>query len=327
MDAAASLVNANAAVKPHPAANPVRAEIIGFDSGWGCGDFGCEDGPSALAVDTILHALSLQDIEAEWRGALGLKFLGAHAELTTKEKTLPVVLQSLRRLSRHVQDSVVRGSIPVVIGGDHSSAIGTWSGVVAGCGAHRNFGLIWLDAHLDAHTYATSNQGKWGGWWHGQPVTALTGHGLPAFLNIGGGAQKISPQHLSLIGIHSFEPAEAEYVQKHNIRVYYLDEVKKRGFKAVFDESLARATTGTAGFGLTVDLDSFCAKDAPGVGTAEGDGLVADEVLPILKSIAHHPDFKALEIAEFNPHKDVNGITARLIERLLSSIFSAMRSI
>jgi arginase len=300
----------------------MRAEIIGFDSGWGCRDWRCEDGPHALPADLILQSLNRADVSAKWRGPMGLKNLARHADMNTKEKSLPVVMEGLRRLSGLTRNAVEQGHIPVVIGGDHSSAVGTWSGAITGANAANAFGLIWLDAHLDAHTYATSGEGKWGGWWHGQPVAALTGHGIPEFVNMAAPGRKISPKHMSMIGIHSFEPAEKAYVERHGIRVYYLDEVKKRGFETVFAEALARASAGTKGFGLTVDIDCFHAEDAPGVGTPEGDGMRAAEVLPIIKSLARKPGFKALEIAEFNPHNDPDGRTARLVQKLIESTFA-----
>jgi arginase len=300
----------------------LHVEIIGYDSGWGCRNYKCEDGPDGVAADAILHALRQNDIPADWRGALGLKFLGNHEELTGKEDTLPQVLEGLRRLAQRVSAAVRGGHVPIVIGGDHASAIGTWSGTVAGSDSFEQFGLVWLDAHLDAHTYETSYQGKWGGWWHGQPVTALTGNGLPAFTSLCGARRKISPAHLSIIGPHSFEPAEEAYARENGIRVYYLDEVERRGFKAVFDEALTRATDGTKGFGLSIDLDAFRPEDAPGVGTAEDKGLVAAEVLPIIKNIGHNSLFRALEIAEFNPHNDIGGKTRDLVTLLVESIFS-----
>ena len=150
----------------------LKAEIIGYDSGWGCRDYQCEDGPHTLPADRMLHKLRHLGVDAKWRGPLGLKHLGSHQELNTKEKTLPLVVEGLRRLFNHTKYAIENNSIPIVIGGDHSSAIGTWSGAVSALKAHQNFGLIWLDAHLDAHTNETSYQGKWGGWWHGQPVRA-----------------------------------------------------------------------------------------------------------------------------------------------------------
>jgi len=304
-------------------ASPVSTlEVIGYDSGWGCANFGCEDGPRKVSAHNIIHLLGRLGLKTKWRGPLGLKFLGNHAELTTKEATYSLTLAGVRRLANTVKHAIEAGNTPVVIGGDHSSAIGTWSGAVAATKSFGNFGLIWIDAHLDAHTYETSHQGKWGGWWHGQPVTALTGFGKIDFTSVGGNAKKLSPRHISIIGPHSFEPAEAEFVKKHGIRVYFLDEVRQRGFKAVYEEALKRATDGTSAFGLTIDLDAFQPADAPGVGTTEDEGLVAAEVLPVLKSTGRLPGFTALELAEFNPHQDKNDITRKLIEKLVESIFT-----
>jgi arginase len=310
------------AIREKPRSEALKADIIGYDSGWGCRDYHCEDGPFAVAADQILHRLRHLGVDAKWRGPLGLKFLGKHQTFNTKEKTLPLVVEGLRRLFNHVKHAVENKTVPVVIGGDHASAIGTWSGAVSALQAQGNFGLIWLDAHLDAHTNETSKAGKWGGWWHGQPVSALTGQGLPQFTTLGGVTPKIAPKHISMIGIHSFEPEEKEFVDKNGIRVYYLDEVQQRGFKTVFEEALLRATEGTAGFGLTVDLDSFDPTDAPGVGTPEPGGLQAVEVLPIIRGLARHSLFKALEIAEFNPHNDRDGKTAGLISKIIENVFA-----
>ncbi len=303
-----------------------KAEIIGYDSGWGCGNYLCEDGPASVRADHVLHQLSIRDVVAKWRGPLGLKFLGRHDALTTKEDTLPLVVEGLRRLFNCTNNAIENEYIPVVIGGDHASAIGTWSGVVAGLRAAQNFGLIWLDAHLDAHTYETSKYGKWGGWWHGQPVSALVGEGLPQLTGIGGARPTLSPEHISMIGIHSFEPQEKEFVQKHNIRVYYLDEVRERGFKEVYAEALQRATTGTAGFGMSIDIDCFDPEAAPGVGTPEKAGLIPAEVLPSIKAAARHPLFRALEITEFNPHNDKNHKTRTLVEDIIGSVFAKTAS-
>jgi arginase len=303
-----------------------KVEIIGYDSGWGCRDYGCEDGPGAVRTDRILHKLHHQGIEAKCRGTLSIKFLGKHEELNTKEKTLPLVVEGTKRLFNHVQHALENQYMPVVIGGDHSSAIGTWAGIISALGVHQNFGLIWLDAHLDAHTYETSHQGKYGGWWHGQPVSALLGYGLPELKNIGGATPKLSPRHISLIGVHSFEPAEEEFVKKHGIKVYSLDEVRQRGFKAVYAEALQRATDGTSGFGLTVDLDCFDPQEAPGVSAPETTGLHAAEVLPIIRSVARHPLFRGLEIAEFNPHKDKDNKTRVLIEKIIENAFAKASS-
>ena len=302
--------------------NLPTVDIIGYDCGWGCADYGCEDGPEAVAADQLLAALASKGFKTRWHGPLGARHLGDHAKLKDKHATLPLVKEALGRLCAKTSASAAAGHLPLVLGGDHSSAIGTWSGIVTALQAQQQFGLIWIDAHMDCHTDRTAHEGKWGGWWHGQPVPALQGFGLEAFTGLGSVGAKLAARHMSIIGPHSFEPAEEAFVKMHGIRVYKLDEVRTRGFGPVFAEALDRARTGTRAFGLTVDLDAFCAADAPGVGTAENDGLTAVEVLPIIRGLAHQPAFAGLEIVEFNPHKDIGRKTAQLIEKLVENIFT-----
>jgi len=302
--------------------NRLTVDIIGYDSGWGSADYGCEDGPLRVSYDQLIQKLNAVNIKTRWHAPLGLKYLGNHDELTGKEQTLPVLLEGLRRLAQRAADSAQHGHIPVVIGGDHAAAMGTWPGIIAALDAAESFGLIWMDAHMDAHTYETSSQGKWGGWWHGQPVAALTGHGLPALTSIAGKGVKIRSEHIALIGPTSFEPAEADFVRRHKIRVFTLDEVEQRGFTAVYADALKIATTGTKGFGITIDLDGFSPEDAPAVGTREKRGFAAADVLPVLKGIARMPNFRGMEIVEYNPHKDADGRTGRLILDIVEQSFS-----
>ena len=313
----ATIVNDNA--------RPV--DIIGYDCGWGCGNYGCEDGPGALPMAEIIAALRKNGFSPHNHGTLGIKHLGSHADLDDKTKTLPLLREALTRLHNATYTSVAQHRLPLVFGGDHSSAIGTWSGIINANHQHGAFGMIWIDAHMDCHTAETSHQGKWGGWWHGQPVAALLGHGLTEFTALGSGnpaaAQaKISPAHISIIGAHSFEPAEIAFTEKMGIRVHTLDEVKQRGFAAVFADAYQRATTGTHGWGMTIDLDAFHPAEAPGVGTDESEGLHSAEVFTALRGIAHKAGFSGLEIAEFNPHRDRNNKTVNLIEKLVDHIFT-----
>lgn len=301
--------------------NQLTLDIIGYDSGWGCGDYRCEDGPYKIPYDQIIARLAAQGVNTRWHAPLGIKHLAHHDDVATKDQSLPLLVEGLKRLAQRTDTSAQSRHIPLVIGGDHAAAMGTWPNIIKARKARENFGLIWIDAHLDCHTYETSSEGKWGGWWHGQPIPALMGYGLQPLTEIGGRGPKISPQHVSIIGAHSFEPSEKAFVERHGIRVYYLEEVEKRGFKAVFAEALARARGGTEGFGLSIDLDGFSAQDAPGVGTREDAGIMASDALPALAGLGHLPDFCGLEIVEYNPHKDIDGKTAQLVVELTARIF------
>jgi arginase len=302
--------------------SPLKLALTGFDSGWGCRDYGCEDGPYKLKTKSLNRPLAEHQVMVSPVAILGLKKLGKHRDFKTKEDNFHLVYEGLKRLHFKLKQDLKKTHLPVVIGGDHSSAIATWSSIITHHKAEGAFGLIWLDAHLDAHTPETCHEGKWGGWWHGMPVTALCGYGLPAFTKLGGTKAKINPKHMTMIGIRSFEPSEVKFVKKHKIKTAYADDVAAKGFDAIFKTALKRATTGTKGFGISIDLDGFDPKDAPGVGTNEKNGLRAKDVLHTLRGIGHHPLFKGLEIAEFNPHKDKNGKTAQLIHNIILATFA-----
>ncbi|MBI1326636.1 MAG: arginase [Alphaproteobacteria bacterium] len=281
---------------------------IGYDSGWGNKDYGCQDGPLALE-----KKLGVESI--------GASMLAQRAAYQTKESCLPLLLASLGLLKEAVTDALQKKEIPVVFGGDHTCAVATWS-AVAEFYAGKECGLLWLDAHLDAHTAATAHEGKWGGWWHGMPIAALTGGEKDVFKDIAGGKQQIKPKNLEQIGIRSFEPAEEKYVQAHNIAVTYAQDIAAGGFVQCFHDKLERIVASTDIFGISIDLDGFDPRDVPGVGTPEEGGIRLAEALETLKDLGRHEKLVAVEIVEFNPHHDENNKTLDAIEKLLDTIFS-----
>jgi arginase len=205
----------------------------------------------------------------------------------------------------------------VVLGGDHAIAIGTWGGVARGL-RRAPFGLIWMDAHLDAHTLETTPSMNA----HGMSAAVLLGHGSPEFLAVGGGA--LRPEHLCYIGVRSYEAAEWALLRRLGVHIFYMDEVRGRGLAAVMADALAIVTRGTRGFGLTIDLDGFDPTDVPGVGLHVADGLRGAEAATVLRGIARDPRLKALEIVEYAPALDRDQRTARLVLDLLASALAPM---
>jgi len=200
-----------------------------------------------------------------------------------------------------------------VIGGDHAVAVGTWAGVTHNLGAKEKFGLIWMDAHMDAHTMKTTPSQAY----HGMPLVVLLGHGVSSLLNLLNKGPVLRPEHVCLIGIRSYEDGEAALLNRLGVRIYFMEEVNERGFEVVLQEALQIVKTGTEGFGLSIDLDGFDPQDAPGVGSPELHGLRAQEVLPALSLIQNDATFKALEIVEYNPNRDESGKTLLLMRDLL----------
>jgi len=233
-------------------------------------------------------------------------------------QSLPIVAEFARHLSSTVMKTVMNDQFPIVLGGDHSIAIGTWSGVAQGLNWHKpksNLGLIWIDAHMDSHTPQTSPSQAI----HGMPLAVLLGHGDPSLTHIGGSQPKISPQNLVLMGVRSYEVGEEAFLASQGVRVMLMSEIQERGFQACFREAIAVVTRDTAGFGLSIDLDAFDPIEAPGVTTPCSLGLRASEVIPVLQQIVGHPLLAGLEFAEFCPPLDsAQGSTFVLLKNLLS---------
>lgn len=301
---------------------PSTIDIISYDCGWGCGDYGCQDGPSYAKLDELASHLNTKKLNTILTD-LQLRAFDNRADYTDKHSTLPMTVHAVQNLAKRCFSDIKNNVTPIVIGGDHSAAIGTWSGITSALNANEDFGLIWIDAHMDAHTPETADQGKWGGWWHGMPVACLTGHGKVEFTSIANQNIKINPEHIVLIGIRSFEAGEEQYLKQHGITYYTATEVNEHGFDHIYQKALTHITENCSYFGLSIDLDGFDPQDAPGVGTPEKDGIRAKEALEALSGLYYHPKFKGLEIVEYNPHNDQDHKTADLIHALIHAVVKA----
>lgn len=298
--------------------NKKSISFIGVAQGWGAKRSGTEDGPKYFFQAGLQQNSTKSGVDITWES-----ILSAHSSARGVEKeladTLPHVLSMDEKLCTTVRKVMRHQKFPVVIGGDHSIAVGTWSGVISALNAQRGFGLIWVDAHMDSHTLETCHEGLWGGYYHGQPVSALLGYGEESLVNVGGFSPKISPEHVCLIGVRSFEAGEEAFLKKHGVRVFMMDEVKKRGLESVFREALDIVNFAPAGFGMSVDMDAFDPSDAPGVGSVENDGLSGEEFVKVASILKENEFFKALEITEYNPHRDREGETLTLLQSIILS--------
>jgi arginase len=182
---------------------------------------------------------------------------------------------------------------------------------------------VWIDAHMDSHTPATSPSGMP----HGMPLAALLGHGasrkltedVAAILTEG----QLAPRHICLVGVRSHEPEEAELLERLGVRIVRMEEVEARGIDAVLAEAVDIARADTAGYGITLDLDAVDPRDAPGVGTPVQGGIPAAALAGALKRCAGDPSLVALEIVEYNPHRDIGRRTAQVIEDLIAAVLGA----
>ena len=223
------------------------------------------------------------------------------------------------RLAHRTHDLAAGGRLPVVLGGDHSCAIGTWKGIASALAPRGPLGLVWIDAHMDAHTPETTPSGML----HGMPLACLLGRGDPRLALEPAAA--LDPRRLCLVGVRSFESGEAALLERLGVRVFPMREVARRGLVPVMDEALAIARSGSGGYGISLDLDAIDPRDAPGVGTAVRDGIRGSDIRGVFARLADDPLLAALEIAEYNPARDRNGLTARLVQDVVLALLAPAR--
>ncbi len=293
-------------MKPFHLKKYARIRIIGAASGIGAQDQACEDGPMAFHRSQAWHELEHHPL-LDWGKTL-------FAPDDDGSSTAGRIAELCKDLADEVTLTLRADEFPVVIGGDHSVAIGTWSGVARVLG--EPLGLLWIDAHLDSHTPESSYSGAI----HGMPLACLLGRGDKRLLDIGLSGVQISAEHTVVLGPRSYEPEEFEFLQRMGVRIIDSEEVHQRGFVDCLDEAVGIVSAAPAGFGVTLDLDAIDPQLAPGVGSPEPDGLVARDALMAIHLSAGMPGFKALEIVEYNPDRDRYGATARLISDLIGQV-------
>ena len=283
-----------------------RVRIIGAASGLGAQDQACADGPVAFHRSQAWHELAHHP-RVDWGRTL-------FAPAADGGGATGRIAGLCRHLADEVGHALRGGEFPVTIGGDHSVAIGTWSGVARVAG--EPVGLLWIDAHLDSHTPETSYSGAI----HGMPLACLLGRGDKRLLNIGLSGVQVSAGHTAVLGARSYEPEELDFLKASGVRIIDSVELAQRGFADCLHEALGIVTAAPAGFGVTLDLDAIDPLLAPGVGSPEPEGLNARDVLEAVSGIAGLPGFRALEIVEYNPDRDRLGITASLISDLVGRV-------
>lgn len=281
--------------------------VIGAASGAGAPDPACAEGPDALRHFCVFHDMPMQHVE--WDAIL-------RVPRDAQDTPLHAVTALGERLAAEVEAVLRAGNFPLVVGGDHSCAIGTWSGVHRALADRGPLGLIWIDAHMDSHTFATTPSGQL----HGMPLACLLGHGDAALTTIDGAEAKLHPEHVCLIGVRSFEAGEAALLHRLGVRVFGMAEVRRRGLPAVFDEALTIVRQGTAGFGVSVDLDALDPEEEPGVVTPVPGGLRRAELSAALSRLRGDPAFVAMEIAEYNPRRNHKHATANAAGALVDAI-------
>ena len=291
--------------------------IIGVPLDLGAGRRGVDMGPSALRVAGLADRARDLGYEVRDNGDLPVKIAETQGPGDPTKKYLKEILEVCALLRDEVLAAARAGSVPVVLGGDHSIAMGT----LAGLARHfrtRNakVGLIWFDAHADANTPETSPSGNI----HGMPLASVLGIGEPSLVNLAGFAPMVEGAHAALVGVRDVDRAERAIVSSSGVGAFTMRDIDERGMRVVMEEAIRRATSGTAGFHVSFDLDGMDPTAAPGVGTPSPGGLSYREAHLAMEMLADTGKVVAAEFVEVNPVLDERNGTARLAVELLASL-------
>jgi len=233
-----------------------------------------------------------------------------------RARFLPTILEACRRLATRVETSLENGHFPVVLGGDHSVAIGTVSGIARHLRKKgQTLGVIWVDAHTDMNTPATSPSGNI----HGMPLAVLLGEGHPDLVAIAGDRPALLPEHVAVIGARAIDAREREIIRKTGVRVYTMSELDDRGTAVCVREAIERVSRASGGLHLSFDLDGVDPDYAPGVGTPVPGGLDIRESHLVCEKLAQTHRLIGAEMVELNPILDEQNRTGKLAVWLLLS--------
>ncbi|CAM3922293.1 arginase [Alkalicoccus chagannorensis] len=291
-----------------------KIALIGVPMDLGQMRRGVDMGPSVIRYAGVTERLEALGYEVDDRGDI---HIGRPERYDVKNednlKDLDVVVQASEDLQTAVKKAAEEGYFPLVLGGDHSIAIGT----LAGAARSRNLGVIWYDAHGDLNTGETSPSGNI----HGMPLSASMGLGHKALTDIGGFSPKVKPEHTVVIGARSLDKGERELIKARGINVYTMHEIDRLGMTKVMEEAAAHVSQGTDGVHLSLDLDALDPHDAPGVGTPVIGGPSYRETHLAMEMLAEKGIITSAEFVEVNPILDVKNQTAEAAVALIGSLF------
>lgn len=303
-----------------PKTKPARptVAIIGAPLDLGAGRRGVDMGPSALRVAGLGQKLLDLGFRVEDLGNISVEQQETSRPGPRSARYLHAIAASCRDLAERTKAAIEAGQIPLVLGGDHSLAVGSVSGVSAALRARGDrLGVLWMDAHTDMNTPSTSPSGNV----HGMPLACLVGTGPRDLTHIFGYGPKVLARNVALVGIRDVDLDERPLVRKSGVRVFTMRDIDERGMKAVMTEALAAVNDGTAGFHLSLDMDGVDPREAPGVGTPVRGGFSYREAHLAMEIIADSHLMRSMEVVEVNPVIDEANRTALLgVELALSAL-------
>jgi arginase len=294
----------------------MKIELIGVPLDLGASRRGTEMGPSAIRIAGVTERLQRIGHEITDAGDLEVDAPEVQTIEDPKLKYLPEITETVTQLANRVSQAMQQGRFPLVLGGDHSIAIGTIGGVAAFLNKQKKkLGVIWIDAHGDMNTHETTMSGNI----HGMPFAAVLGKGAPQLVNVGGAFQKVKPRDAVLVGARNLDPKEQQLIRESGITVYTMEDIDRRGIFEVLIEAVEIASQHTDFLHLSLDVDALDPLEAPGVGTPVRGGLTYREAHTAMEIIAGKRRFCSMEVVEVNPILDIRNTTGEVAAELIES--------
>jgi arginase len=292
--------------------------IIGAPLDLGAGRRGVDMGPSALRLAGLNAKLQSLGYEVEDFGNVGVAQQESTPLGPENAKYLSQIAKTCAKLAVMVEGVLAVNKFPLVLGGDHSVAAGSVSGVSHALRLrNEKLGLIWIDAHADMNTPESSPSGNV----HGMPLACCVGRGPRELTEIFDYAPKIDGRNIALIGIRDVDISEREVVRESRVTAFTMRDIDERGLRNVMEQAIAIANDGTAGFHLSLDMDAVDPDEAPGVGTPVRGGMTYREAHLAMETICDCSRMVSMEIVEVNPVLDEANRTALLgVELVMSAM-------
>jgi arginase len=294
-----------------------RIAVIGAALDLGSGRRGVDMGPSAIRYGGLNEAVAALGHQLYDRGNVLAPTMERLEQGDSALRYWDAIKRTCEELAREVREVVAAAEFPLVLGGDHSIAIGTLGGLAT---AHGDAGgVIWVDAHADMNTPASSPSGNV----HGMPLAAALGLvDDPRFVSDAWPAQMVDPQHTVLLGVRSVDDGERELLRQAGVTVFTMYEIDRHGMHEVVERAI-RAASGAAFLHVSFDMDVVDPEQAPGVGTPVRGGITYREAHLAMELISRHAGVGSLELVEVNPVLDEHNATASLAVELACSALGA----
>lgn len=290
--------------------------IIGMPLDLGSGRRGVDMGPSAIRIAGLNERLRALGYPLVDKGDFATPIPETKRPGDERKKYVREIARACQKVHQAALDSLTEGALPLVLGGDHSVAAGSVAASALFARRRRQgLGVIWVDAHGDMNTPATTTSGNV----HGMPLAALLGTEPRELAEIGGVTRKVKADRTVLVGVRNLDDRERELVKASGAKVFTMKEIDRLGLATVADQALAIAGAGNAGIHVSFDVDACDPSIAPGVGTPVKGGLNYREAHMLMEMVADSGKLRALDLVEVNPILDVQNTTAQLAAELALS--------